>query len=105
MRTTRTLKRTMAAALLSGVGVAAALGLSAGTAAAGGAGEAAVDAWSNFNWCPGDPIPESDAPLTWDMTACHDWHYLSIRDGAPSLYHIVEGHRPNPCPPIAFMCP
>jgi hypothetical protein len=104
MKFTHTLKRIAVTATLSGVGVAAALGL-AGTAHAGGAGEAAVDVWSNYNWCPGDPIPESDAPLTWDMNVCHDWHYQSMREGAPSLYHIVEGHFANPCPPFAFMCP
>jgi len=97
-------KRIVAAALASGVGVVAALGLAA-PAEAGGAGEGPIDAWSNYEWCPGDAIPESDAPLTWDMNACHFWHYQSMRDGAPSLVHLVEGLQPNPCPPFAFMCP
>lgn len=104
MRTTR-IKRALGAALLSGVGVVAGLGLAAGTASAEGAGEGSIDAWSNYHWCPGDPIPQADAPITWDMNGCHFWHYQSVRDGAPSLYHVVEGRRPNPCPPLAFMCP
>ncbi len=105
MSTTHTLKRVIAAALLMGVGTIATVGLAAGTAVADGAGEAPIDAWSNYEWCPGDPIPQADAPITWDMSACHLWHYQSMRDGAPSPYHVEEGLRPNPCPPIAFMCP
>ncbi len=101
MRTTHNLKRTVAAALMSGVGAVAALALSAGNAHA----EGPIDAWSNYEWCPGDEMPEADAPITWDMNACHFWHYQDARENPPSLYHVVEGLRPNPCPPIAFMCP
>lgn len=100
-----TFKRTIATALMSGVAAAAALGLAGTAQATYGAGEGPIDAWSNYEWCPGDPIPEADAPLSWDMNTCHFWHYQSMRDGAPSLYHIVEGVRPSPCPPISFMCP
>jgi hypothetical protein len=95
--TTRTLKRTITAALLSGGVAVAGLGLGAGTAQA--------DAFGNHQWCPGQTLPQADAPITWDMGICHDWHYQSVRDGAPSLYHIVEGVYPNPCPPLAFLCP
>ncbi|TRW83169.1 hypothetical protein FK535_10865 [Mycolicibacterium sp. 018/SC-01/001] len=99
------LARVVTAGLITGFGAAAALGLGAGTAFAGGAGEGAIDPWSNYEWCPGDPIPESDAPLSWDMNTCHLWHYQSARENPPSLYHVVEGLAPNPCPPFAFMCP
>ena len=105
MSTTHTLRRVVAAVFLSSVGAVAGLGLAAGIAQAGGAGEGPIDAWSNYEWCPGDPIPESDAPITWDANVCHLWHYQSMRDGAPSPYHVLEGLQPNPCPPIAFMCP
>jgi hypothetical protein len=106
MANSRRRTRVTGAVLVSGVGVAVAMGLGAATAHAGGSGEAPIDAWSNYEWCPGDPIPESDAPLTWDTSTCHYWHYQSMRDGAPSLIHIIEGLRPNPCPPIPFiMCP
>jgi hypothetical protein len=100
-------KHTVAAALLAGVGAVAGFGLAAGTANAEGAGEGegAIDAWSNFEWCPGDPVMQSDAPVTWDWNTCHFWHYQDARENPPSLYHVVEGLRPNPCPPIAFMCP
>jgi hypothetical protein len=96
------LKRVAAAALMSGVGAVAALGLATGTAQAG---EGPIDAWSNYEWCPGDEMPQADGPITWDMNACHFWHYQDARENPPSLYHVVEGLRPNPCPPIAFMCP
>ena len=87
---------------MSGVGAVAALGLGAGTAQAG---EGPIDAWSNYEWCPGEELPQADAPITWDMNACHFWHYQDARENPPSLYHVVEGLQPNPCPPIAFMCP
>ena len=95
-----------AAALLSGVGAAAGLGLAAGTAyATSGAGEGSIDAWSNYEWCPGDPIPQSDVPIPWELNGCHFWHYQTPTAENPSLYTPVEGLRQNPCPPFAWMCP
>ena len=106
MLTQYRLKQAAAAALLSGVGVAAALGLSAGSAqATNGAGEGSIDAWSNYEWCPGDPIPQSDVPIPWDLNGCHFWHYQTPTAENASLYTPVEGLRPNPCPPFAWMCP
>jgi hypothetical protein len=104
MRTTTAskLRKVAAAALMSGVGAVAALGLATGTAQAG---EGPIDAWSNYEWCPGEELPQADGPITWDMNICHFWHYQDARENPPSLYHVVEGLRPNPCPPIAFMCP
>jgi hypothetical protein len=100
--TAHKLKRAAAAAVMSGVGAVAAVGLATGTAHAG---EGPIDAWSNYEWCPGDEMPQADGPITWDMNTCHFWHYQDARENPPSLYHVVEGLRPNPCPPIAFMCP
>jgi hypothetical protein len=106
MNATHALRQIAAAALLSVVGAAAAFGLAAGTAAATyGAGEGAIDALSNYEWCPGDPIMQSDNKVTWDWNTCHLWHYESPTAENPSVYWVVEGLRPNPCPPIAFMCP
>jgi hypothetical protein len=106
MRTAHRLKQLAAAALLSGVGAAAGLGLTAGTAqATWGAGEGSIDAFSNYEWCPGDPIPQSDVPIPWDMNGCHFWHYQSPTAETPSVYTPVEGLRPNPCPPFAWLCP
>jgi hypothetical protein len=92
---------------MAGVGLVAALGLATGSAQATiyGAGEGAIDAWSNYEWCPGDPIPQSDVPIPWDLNGCHFWHYQTPTAENPSLYTPVEGLRPNPCPPLAFMCP
>jgi len=98
-------KRTVTALVMAGVGAAAALGVAGNAQATNGAGEGSIDAWSNYEWCPGDPIPQSDNQLPFERNGCHFWHYQSVRDGAPTLYWIVEGIRPNPCPPIAFMCP
>ena len=83
--------------LMSGGLGLAGLGLAAGTAQA--------DAWGNHQWCSGQALPQADAPIAWDMGVCHDWYYQSVRDGAPSPSHVVEGVYANPCPPIAFMCP
>lgn len=106
MNTVDVLKRFAAGALLSGVGAAAALGLATGTASATyGAGEGSIDAWSNYEWCPGDPIMQSDNAVAWDWNACHLWHYQTPTVENASLYWVVEGVRPNPCPPFAFMCP
>jgi hypothetical protein len=99
------LRRSVAKALISVVGAVAALGLATGVAHADGPGESPIDVWSNYEWCPGDPIPQADAPITWDMKSCHIWHYQSMRDGAPSLWHVVEGRQASQCPPLAFMCP
>lgn len=88
---------TVATAILSGTVAVGILGPGPGTAQA--------DAWGNHQWCPGDALPQSDAPITWDMTVCHNWYYQSVRDGAPSLYHVIEGVYASPCPPLAYMCP
>ena len=26
-------------------------------------------------WCPGDPLPNTTAPIDWNMTSCHHWDY------------------------------
>lgn len=106
MNITTALRRTASAMLLSGVAAAAALGLAAGTASAtNGAGEGAIDSWSNFEWCPGDPIMQKDNEVNWDWNVCHFWHYQSPRDGAPTLYWVAEGIRPAPCQHMGFLCP
>lgn len=97
--------RIAGAALVSGVCVTAAVGFAA-TAGAYVPSENPIDSWSNYEWCPGEPVPESDPPVNWDMNVCHFWHYQSLSEGADVPFtHLVEGLRPSPCPPIAFMCP
>lgn len=105
MRTPTTLRRFALATLLTGVGAASALGLASTASATYGAGEGPIDAWSNYEWCPGDPIMQSDNAVTWDWNTCHRWHYQTPTPQNGSLYWVVEGVRPNPCPPFAFMCP
>lgn len=83
-------KRVLAVGLLCSGFAATGLGLAAGNAAA--------DAFGNHQWCPGQSLPRSDVPINWDMGVCHDYHYVGA-------WTVVEGIRPNPCPPIAFMCP
>ena len=92
----RTLERLILGAVVPGVAAIAGLAL---------AGPAQADAWGNHQWCPGQALPQADAPITWDMSVCHDWYYQSVRDGAPTVYHVVEGVYANPCPPLAFLCP
>lgn len=46
--------------------VVATMGLAAGVAHAEGAGEGAIDVWSNYQWSPGDPHMQPDARVTWD---------------------------------------
>lgn len=88
----------MSVAFMAGIGATFALGVDIGTASAD-------DVWGNHTWCPGDEIPQTDNPITWDMNVCHDWHYLSMRYGAPTPYWLVEGIQQSECPPLAFMCP
>jgi hypothetical protein len=68
-----------------GLGLAG-LGLAAGTAQAVG---------GPYHWCPGQPMNNPYYPagrdLTWDMTVCHTWYYVSyqqgnvlLTDGSPS---------------------
>ena len=111
MSTTRHLKRVVAAALLSGVGAVATLGL--GTLGLGtGTAEAEPHlplGWSRCDpichgqWCPGEPVPwiVRDLAPTWDMNVCHDYHQVS--GGV-----CAEGPLPPGsfvCPPFAFLCP
>jgi hypothetical protein len=105
MTSNTTITRAVAAALVSGAAVAAAVGLAGTAQATEGPGESPIDVWSNYEWCPGDPIPQSDNPLPFATDGCHFWHYQSIRDGAPTVWWIVEGILPSQCPPIAYMCP
>jgi hypothetical protein len=100
-----TLKRIAAAALMTGVGTVAALGFATGTSHADGPGESPIDVWSNYEWCPGDPIPQSDVPIPWDLNGCHVWHYQTPTAENPSVWTPVEGLRASQCPPFAWMCP
>jgi len=76
MDTPQNWKRMIAGALLTGGVAVAGLNLATGTANAMHVGP--------HQWCPGQAIPYSNPPLTWDMNVCHNYHQVS--DG-----HLVEG--------------
>jgi hypothetical protein len=96
MNTTHTLKRIIAGALLSGGLVSAGLGLAAGTAQAR-PNPACNDMAPCYTWCPGDPLPRADEPITWDMSVCHDWYWAPAATGR----HVIEGiPAPKPIPPL-----
>jgi hypothetical protein len=107
----RSLARLAISGLVTGGLAAAALGLGAGTASAGGP----------YTWCPGMSMAGTNMDthtggpglgVDWDMTVCHKWWAVNVGMGNVSR-NIWEGDPPQPpeafepvqCPPIAFMCP
>lgn len=95
MNTSHGRKRLLAATLL-GCGVAATgLGPSAGSAHAR-PNPACNDMYPCYIWCPGERLPNSNAPISWDMSVCHDWYY-----GSGPNRPVVEGIPPaRPIPPL-----
>ncbi|MDT5104613.1 MAG: hypothetical protein QOI25_2126, partial [Mycobacterium sp.] len=108
--TSRPLARLAISGLVTGGLAAAALGLGAGTAAAGGP----------YTWCPGqnsgiDIEHHTGAPgaVNWDMNVCHTWWYVNWGFGNinPGIWDgdnpppPPEALEPRQCPPFAFMCP
>jgi hypothetical protein len=75
MKTSQNWMRMIAGLLVSG-----------GIAAAGwGLGAFALNTGPQY-WCPGQNMPTSNTPLTWDMTICHQYHQVSegrIAEGPP----------------------
>jgi hypothetical protein len=68
--------------------IIAGLLVSGGIAAAGwGLGAFALEGGPHY-WCPGQNLPASNPPLTWDMSVCHEYHQVS-----PSSY--AEGPAPG----------
>ena len=73
---TRTLRKIIAGALLSGGVAVAGFGLAAGTAQADSA-----DWGPAKHWCPGESLPATGNHVTdpihdWDMNRCHTYYYL-----------------------------
>ena len=66
MNTSRNWTRMIAGALVSGGVAAAGFGVAAVAMSDGPA-----------YWCPGETLPISNPPLTWDMSVCHQYHQLS----------------------------
>lgn len=100
------IKRTLAGTVISGVGVVAALWLTAlgPGAAPAQADDVRCDPVCHGTWCPGDPITfrVQELSRTWDPNVCHEYHQVSGEPG------YAEGPLPPGtfvCPPFAFMCP
>jgi hypothetical protein len=83
----------MTALVAGGLG-AAALGLA--QAAYARPNPACNDMAPCYTWCPGDPLPNSNQPISWDMNVCHDWYY-----GGAGFRQVIEGIPPSrPIPPL-----
>jgi len=98
MNTTRSLRKMIAGALLSGGLAVTGVGLAAGPAQAddGGWGPAK-------RWCPGQELPSTGNHVTdplhdWDMNRCHTYYYLWPGMGNVSNL-IWDGEDPPPRPP------
>jgi hypothetical protein len=95
MKTTHPLRRIALAAMVSGGIAVAALEVADGTAAAR-PNPACNDMYPCYTWCPGEPLPNSNAPVHWDMSVCHDWYY----GGGPSRPVLEGTPPPRPIPPL-----
>ncbi|CDO88307.1 hypothetical protein AWC29_20560 [Mycobacterium triplex] len=99
-----TVKRTLAAASISGFGAVAAMWLAAlGPGTATAHADFRCDPVCHGTWCPGDPVwgQIRDLASRWDMNTCHEFHQISG-------WNYAEGPLPPGtfvCPPISFMCP
>jgi hypothetical protein len=80
------LKRIAAGALLSGVVAVTGFGLAAVAAQANTRGP--------YQWCPGQPLPESD--VGWDMNVCHTWYWVDYGFQANRGHFVYEGDNPPP---------
>ena len=96
INTTRSLKRIIAGALLSGGVAAAGLGLSAGIA------EGETPPGGPNTWCPGDPPVATGNirvnPVIWDNNICHEYWYVYHGQGNVAQ-NIWDGPNPPGPPP------
>lgn len=90
--------RLVTGVVLSGGVLAGGAGLAAGTAQAA-PNPACNDIRPCYTWCPGEPMPNSDAPLAWDMGVCHDYYYIDapgrqITEGMPPVREQLPPWQP-----------
>ena len=91
--TQRIIRLAMSALLAGGLGVTS---LALAQAAYARPNPACNDMAPCYTWCPGDRLPNSDQPITWDMSVCHDWYY-----GGAGFRQVIEGIPPSvPIPPL-----
>jgi len=109
MKTTHTVKRIVAGALLSGGVVVTGLGVGAGSAVAESPG---------YTWCPGQPLPRHG--LGWDMNVCHTFWTVQAGTGNVPMFDVNGNQQassfwmdspppppgpPPPLPPRPAHCP
>ncbi|MCV7099645.1 hypothetical protein [Mycobacterium palustre] len=94
MHATHTMTRAIAGALLSAGVAVTGFGLAEATASA------RPGLAPQVKWCPGQALPSSGEPITWDMSVCHEWHSISDPGHNPP-YKVVEGSLP-PQPGFPF---
>ena len=68
MNTSQNMRRIIAGALAAGALTVAGFGLATGTAHA-------MDV-APHQWCPGQPAPQSNPPLSWYMRVCQAYHAI-----------------------------
>lgn len=95
MNTTHNLKRIIAGALLSGGVAATGVAMAAGTA----------HAWpfGPYQWCPGQPLPQTGDPthpVVWNMTVCHTYYKVGPNQGNVGPY-VWDGDNPPGPPPTS----
>lgn len=102
MNTVHAVRRILVRVVLSSVVAAAAVGSVAGTAGAHpGPVRTVCDPRCHGYWCPGDPLPTSNMPISWSMENCHEYHEAESGD-------IQEGPLPADavrCTPFSYLCP
>jgi hypothetical protein len=76
MHTTRTLKKSIARALLGGSVAVIGIGLGAGTAQADPSDPVPEQSHS---WCPGHALPFPG--IQWNMGVCHTWYMVPVGQG------------------------
>ena len=95
--TTRSLKRIIAGALLSGGVAVAGMGLSAGIA------EAETPPGGPNTWCPGDPPVATGNirvnPVIWDNNICHEYWYVYHGQGNVAQKHFGTDQTRQARPP------
>ena len=95
METTRSLKKVIAGAVLSGGIALAGLGLATGTAQAepGFAPFPADNFTVPHQWCPGQSLPMPD--VRWDMGVCHHWYWVPVGGMGNVGQSVWEGDAPR----------
>lgn len=88
-------KRTLAGAVMAGVGAVSALWLTAlGAEIATAQADSRCDPVCHGTWCPGDPITYQITALSasWDPNVCHEFHQVAGQTGGLRRGSTSGGH-------------